>query len=72
MYAGKKRLQGLRQNDPEWIKELASQISILSKKKITEEDKRLILELFFEYQKDGLSPKVAIEKAKNIILSFKG
>ena len=70
MYAGKKRLQGLRENDPVWIKELASHISYLSKKKITDEDKKLILELFFEYQREGLPPKIAIEKAKNIILSF--
>ncbi len=71
MYAGRIVLLGKPKDDPEWIKEIAFQISILKKRKITDEDKKLFRELFFEYQRDGLSPKDAIEKAKNIILSFK-
>ena len=71
MYAGRIVLLGKSKDDPEWIKEIAFQISILKKQKITDEDKKLFRELFFEYQRDGLSPKDAIEKAKNIILSFK-
>jgi len=66
-----KVLLGKPEDDPEWIKEIAFQLSILKKRKITDEDKKLFRELFFEYQRDGLSPKDAIEKAKNIILSFK-
>jgi len=64
-------LQCKKEDDPEWIKEIAFQLSILKKQKITDEDKKLFRDLFFEYQRDGLSPKDAIEKAKNIILSFK-
>ena len=71
MYAGRKALLGKPKDDPEWIKEITFQLSILKKQKITDEDKKLFRELFFEYQRDGLSPKDAIEKAKNIILSFK-
>jgi len=70
MYAGKKVLPGSPENDPEWVKELAKQISFLKKKEITDEEKILLRDLFFEYQQDGLSPKDAIEKAKNVILSF--
>ena len=66
-----KVLLGKPEDDPEWIKEIAFQLSILKKQKITDEDKKLFRDLFFEYQRDGLSPKDAIEKAKNIILSFK-
>ena len=71
MYAGRKALLGKPKDDPEWVKEIAFQLSILKKQKITDEDKKLLRELFFEYKRDGLSPKDAIEKAKNIILSFK-
>ena len=71
MYAGRKTLLGKSKDDPEWIKEIAFQISILKKQKITDEDKKLFRELFLEYQRGGLSPKDAIEKAKNIVLCFK-
>jgi hypothetical protein len=70
MYAGRKASLGKPKDDPEWIKEIAFQVSILKKRKVTDEDKKLFRELFFEYQRDGLSPKDAIEKAKNIVLSF--
>ena len=65
-----KVLLGKPEDDPEWIKEIAFQLSILKKQKITDEEKKLFRELFFEYQRDGLSPKDAIEKAKNVVLSF--
>jgi len=71
MYAGRRVLLGKPKDDPEWIKEITFQLSILKKRKITDEDKKLFRELFFEYQRDGLSPKDAIEKAKNVVLSFK-
>jgi len=65
-----KVLIGKPEDDPEWVKEIASQISLLKKKRVTDEEKKLFRELFFEYQRDGLSPKDAIEKAKNVVLSF--
>jgi len=71
MKTGEKVLQGKPEDDPEWVKEIASQISLIKKKKITDINKKLLRELFLDYQRDGLSPKEAIEKAKNIILSFK-
>ena len=71
MYAGGKALLGKPEDDPEWIKEIAFQLSILKKQKITDENKKLLRDLYFEYLRDGLEPKDAIEKAKNIILSFK-
>ncbi len=65
-----KVLIGKPEDDPEWVKEIASQISLLKKKRVTDEEKKLFREIFFEYQRDGLSPKDAIEKAKNVVLSF--
>jgi len=68
MQGGKKVLQGSPENDPKWVKE----IYYFSKTvKLTDNDKKFIRELFFEYQREGLSPKDALEKAKNIILCFK-
>lgn len=71
MYAGTKVLLGTPKNDPAWVKETARQISILKEQKITKTEKNLLRELFFEYQRDGLKPKDALEKAKNVILCFK-
>jgi len=68
MQGGKKVLQGSPENDPEWIREI---FHFTKKVKLTDSDKKLIRELFLEYQRNGLPPKDAIEKAKNIVLCFK-
>ncbi len=70
MYAGKKVLLGSPENDPEWVKELADYTK-KGELNLKDEDKKLIRELFFEYQRDGLSPKDAIKKAKDTVLCFK-
>ncbi len=70
MKTGEKVLLGKKRDDPEWVKEIVFQISIFKKQKITDEDKKLLRDLYFEYLRDGLKPKDAIEKAKNIMLSF--
>ena len=64
-------MQSEKEYDPEWVKEIANDIYTLKKQKITAEDKRLIRNLFLEYLNDGLKPKEALNKAKNVILSFK-
>jgi hypothetical protein len=66
----KKTNQGLPDDDPEWIKEISDYAKNV-KIKLTDEDKRLIRELFFEYRRDGLMAKDALEKAKNVALCFK-
>ncbi len=70
MYAGKKVLHGSLKNDPEWVKEITDYVKT-DKLNLTDKDKKLIRELYFEYQRDGLSPKDAIRKAKETILCFK-
>ena len=70
MKTGEKVLLGKPEDDPDWVKEIASQISLIKKKKITDINKKLLRELFLDYQRDGLSPRDAIEKAKNVIFSF--
>jgi hypothetical protein len=68
---GKKIIQGQPENDPDWIKEIAFYVSDVKKEEFSDNDKKFLRELFFEYQQDGLSPRDAIAKAKNVILSFK-
>ena len=70
MKAGEKGLLGKPEDDPEWIKEIASQISLIKKKKITDVNKKLLRELYLDYKRAGLSSKDAIEKAKNVLISF--
>jgi len=70
MYAGKKILHGSPENDPEWVKEIADYVKT-GELNLIDEDKKLIRELFFEYQRDGLSPKDAIRKAKDMFYVLK-
>lgn len=64
----KKRIRGERGDDPDWIKQLAE--NVLSGE--VDEDDELIRELFLEYfQKDGMKPAQALEKAKKVAASFK-
>jgi hypothetical protein len=67
MYAGKKELQGLPDDDPKWIKEI---FHFTKKGKLTDKDKKLIRELYLEYKRDGLTSRDALEKAKTIVLCF--
>lgn len=66
----KKPLLGLPDKDPEWIKEI-SNYAKAARLELSREDKKFLRELFFEYRRDGLTPKDAIEKAKNVVFCFK-
>ena len=70
MHWHKKPMQGLPDCDPEWIKEISSYAKT-NKSKLTDENRRLISELFFEYRREGFAPKDALDKAKNVVLCFK-
>ncbi len=71
MKTREKVLQGKPEDDPEWVKEIVSFASACKKQKITDEGKKLLRDLYFEYLRDGLKPKNAMEKAKNVLASFK-
>ena len=64
-------LQGKKGDDPEWVKEILSHLITSKKQEITDKYKKLFRDLYFDYLRDGLKPKDAIEKAKNVVLSFK-
>ena len=66
-----KVLLGTIENDPEWINELVSFLINTKDKKIIEKYKSLFRDLYLDYLREGMQPKVAIEKAKNVVLHFK-
>lgn len=66
-----KVILGTKGSDPEWINELVSFLITTKDKDVINEYKRLFRDLYFDYLKEGLRPKDAIEKAKNIVTSFK-
>ena len=71
MNSGRKILQGTPKNDPDWIKELSLHFDSGKQYKLTDEDKKIFRCLFLEYKRNGMKPKEAIEKAKNVLMCFK-
>ena len=71
MKSGRKILQCTPKNDPDWIKELSLHLDSGKQYKLTDEDKKFLRDLFLEYKIDGMKPKEALEKAKNVLMSFK-
>ena len=59
-------LQGRKENDPKWIKSIASYV----KSGETDKYKKQLRELFLEYTREGLKPMEAWEKAKEVFACF--
>ena len=59
-----KVLLGTIENDPEWINELVSFLINTKDKNVIEKYKSLFRDLYLDYLREGMQPKVAIEKAK--------
>lgn len=59
------------EKDPEWIKEIVSFLITNKDQAIINKYRKLFRELYFDYLREGLKPKEAIEKAKNVVASFK-
>ena len=66
----KKRLQGSKQNDPEWITEIAVGLLDIKINDLSEKQKKLLRETYLENIRDGMKPKEAIEKAVEIVKCF--
>ena len=64
-------LLGTIENDPAWINELVTFLLNTKDKKTIEKYKSLIRDLYLEYLREGMQPKIAIEKAKNVVFHFK-
>jgi len=67
----KKSLQGTKQNDPEWITEIAVLLLNININELSENQKKILRYTYLENLRDGMKPKEAIEKALQIILCFK-
>lgn len=65
-----KKLLGTTNNDPEWINELVSFLVTTKNKEIIRKYRKLFRETYLSYINEGMPTKVAIEKAKNVVLSF--
>jgi hypothetical protein len=67
---GEKKLQS-KKNNSEWIKKVALYSSVIKVQDLTDEDKKLLVELFLVYKINGLKPKEALQKAKRVLASFR-
>ena len=66
----KKVLQGRKEDDPEWVRDIACYSFTHRKKEKTDGYNAEVRELFFEYKRDGLKSKDAWEKAKRVVSCF--
>ena len=67
---GAKKLLGTKEQDPEWIIELVDGYLQKDIKGLTDYQKKMLRDQYFEYLKDGFNPKDAIEKAFKIVSCF--
>ena len=63
---GEKNIRGRKGEDPEWIKDISSIVDLEGEKI----DVHQLRDLFFEYKRDGMSTREALQKAKKILNAF--
>ena len=61
-----KNIRGRKGEDPEWIKDISSIVDLEGEKI----DAHQLRDLFFEYKRDGMSTREALQKAKKILNAF--
>lgn len=66
MARSKKKILGKKDNDPEWIRNVA----FYFKSHKDEKYKNQLRELFMDYIRDGMRPEVAWKKAQKVLDSF--
>jgi len=64
-------LLGTIDNDPPWINELVTFLVNTKDKNVINKYKKLFRDLYLDYLREGMQPKIAIEKAKNVVMHFK-
>jgi len=65
-----KKLSGTKENDPEWITEIAHGLLDINLDELSNIQKKMLRDQYFDYLRDGLKPKDAIKKAIQIIKCF--
>ena len=56
-------LRGMEGIDQEWVRELATYSSIINGYVFPEKEKKLLLQLFFDYKTEGFRSECAMKKA---------
>jgi hypothetical protein len=56
--------------DPTWVVDIVSFVSDKGNEQILRDNKEVLRSLFLEYIEEGMKPKEALMKAKNVVLSF--
>lgn len=59
-----------QQLDPEWLREFAKFLNKKDNKEKFEVVKKIFVEVYLENVREGMNPKVALQKAKSIALCF--
>ena len=65
-----KELLGTEDSDPEWIREIIKGLFNKNINNLSEHQRKMLRDQYLENLKDGLKPKLAIEKALRIVLCF--
>ncbi|KYK21126.1 hypothetical protein AYK21_05185 [Thermoplasmatales archaeon SG8-52-2] len=68
----KKKLSGNKENDPDWIAEIADGLLNINLNELSDNQIKILRNQYLDYVRDGLKPKDAIEKAVQIIKCFNG
>jgi hypothetical protein len=66
-----KKNQKIDERDPEWIKVIATALLDININSLSESQKKMLRDQYFDFIRDGLKPKEAIDKALQIVLCFK-
>ena len=66
-----KKNQTISECDPEWIKVIATALLDININNLSESQKKMLRDQYFDFIRDGLKPKEAIDKALQIVLCFK-
>jgi hypothetical protein len=61
----------IKERDPEWIKNIANALLDVNINNLSDIQKKLLRDQYFDFIRDGLNPKEAIEKALQIVYCFK-
>jgi len=66
----KKKLLGTKQNDPEWITEIAVALLDINIDDLSESQKKMLRDTYLANLRDGMKSKEAIKKAVQIAKCF--
>ena len=67
----KKILEGMKGDDPEWVKDIACYFFTHRKNEKSDEYEKELHNLFLEYREEGMGSREAWEKAKRVLDCFK-